>query len=317
MIQVSNANRVVFPEIGKTKGDVVDYYERIATRMLPHVEGRPLSIRRYPKGLAGPGFFQKNVPAHYPASIGRFAVPRSAEASRKHARRGGEEAEDVTLYPVVREAGHLPYVANQGAIELHVPTAKVPDLFRPDRLVIDLDPPAGAVDAVRRAAHLVREKLASFGLRSVPIATGSKGYHVVAAIRASEALDLAPATQKLAALLAAEHEDTMTIAFRTAKRGERVFIDWLRNNAGATVVAPFSLRAKPRASVATPLAWEEIDRVAPDTFTIANLSLLLHRPDPLAELAAQPDDARPFVRAVDEAFERSGIVLEAFDCFQS
>src|SRR5579859_2181069 len=113
MIEVSHADRIVFPAIGGTKGDVVAYYERMAPRLLPHVGGRPLSIRRYPKGLAEPGFFQKNVPAHYPPSIERFAVPRSPQASKKHPRRGSE-APDVTLYPIVRDPDSIAYLANQG-----------------------------------------------------------------------------------------------------------------------------------------------------------------------------------------------------------
>jgi bifunctional non-homologous end joining protein LigD len=316
MTVVSNADRIVFPEVGRTKGDVVAYYERIAPRLLPHVVDRPLSIRRYPKGLAGPGFFQKNVPAHYPPSIARFSVPRSAEASKKHPRKGAAAPPDVTTYPVLREAEHLPYVANQGAIELHVPTGKIPHPWRPDRIVIDLDPPAGALTAVRRAAHLVREKLAALGLASVPVATGSKGYHVVAVVTpTAEGEAIAVATQKLAALLAAEHSADMTMAFRVASREGKVFVDWLRNNPGATVVAPYSLRARPRAPVASPLRWEEVDELAPDAFTIDDVDRLLARPDPLAELA--PQDPAGFVTAVDAAFERSGLVLESFDRFRS
>jgi bifunctional non-homologous end joining protein LigD len=317
MIQVSNADRVVFPEVNRTKGDVVAYYERIAPRLLPHVLGRPLSIRRYPKGLGAPGFFQKNVPAHYPASIERFTVPRSAAASKKHARRGAEPA-DVTVYPVVHEAEHLAYLANQGAIELHVPTLRVADGFRPDRVVLDLDPPEGALAAVRRAAKRVREALDAFGLTTVPVATGSKGYHLVAAIQPSlDGETVAVATQKLAALLSARHPDELTTAFRTALRGGRVFLDWMRNNPGATVVAPYSLRARPRASVATPIRWEEVEERAPDAFTIDDAARLLDRADPLAELARAPQDAAPFVSAVDAACARSGLVLETFDRFRS
>src|SRR5262249_14923386 len=139
-MKVSNADRVVFPDVGRTKGDVVAYYERIAPRALPHLVGRPLSIKRYPKGISEPGFFQKNVPAHYPASMERFEVPRSKAATKKHA----PDAKEVTTYPVVRRAEELAYLANQGAIELHVPSARVPDLWRPDRVIVDLDPPAGA-----------------------------------------------------------------------------------------------------------------------------------------------------------------------------
>jgi bifunctional non-homologous end joining protein LigD len=317
MVQVSNADRVVFPEVGRTKGDLVSYYERIAPRLLPHVIERPLSIRRYPKGLAAPGFFQKNVPDHYPASIGRFAVPRSAAASKKHARRGAASP-SVTVYPIVQEAEHLAYLANQGAIELHVPTSRVTGGFRPDRIVIDLDPPEGALAAVRGAAKRVREALDALRLTTVPVATGSKGYHLVAAITPRVDGDtIAVATQKLAALLAAEHPGELTIAFRTALRGGRVFIDWMRNNPGATVVAPYSVRARPHASVAAPLRWEELDAHAPDAFKMDDVDRLLDRPDPLAPMLASPQDAAPFVSAVDAAFERSGLVLETFDRFRS
>jgi bifunctional non-homologous end joining protein LigD len=316
MVQVSNADRVVFPEVGRTKGDLVSYYERIAPRLLPHVLGRPLSIRRFPKGLAAPGFFQKNVPAHYPASIGRFEVPRSAAASKKHPRRGAASP-DVTVYPVVQEAEHLAYLANQGAIELHVPTSRVTGGFRPDRIVIDLDPPEGALEAVRHAAKRVRETLDALKLTTVPVATGSKGYHLVAAITPGvDGETIAVATQKLAGLLAADHPEELTTAFRTALRGGRVFIDWMRNNPGATVVAPYSVRARPRASVAVPLYWNEIDTHAPGAFTMDDVDRLLDRPDPLADLASA-QDAAPFVAAVDEAFERAGLVLETFDRFRS
>lgn len=313
-VEVSNADRVVFPEVGRTKGDVVAYYERMAPRALPHVVGRPLSIRRFPKGLAAPGFFQKNVPAHYPPSIERFAVPRSRAASKKHAKPGA----DVTVYPLVRDAEHLAYLANQGAIELHVPVARAADPSHPDRVVVDLDPPSGAVDLVRRAARVVRERLAALGLETVPVATGSKGYHVVGAVAPSvDAEALGIAMQQLAALLSAEHPEELTTTFRIAARGRRVFVDWLRNYPSATVIAPYSLRARPRATVAAPIAWDELDDVAPDSFTIDDADRLLDRADPLLERAESPDDAAPFVAAIGEAFERKGLVLETFDRFRS
>jgi bifunctional non-homologous end joining protein LigD len=318
MIEVSNADRIVFPDIGVTKGEVVAYYERLAPRLFPHLVDRPLSIRRFPKGLSGLGFFQKNVPAHYPDSMGRFEVPRSAQAAKKHARRGDETPPEVTVYPVVRVVEHVPFVANQGAIELHAPTARVADLFRPDRIVIDLDPPEGAVGLARRAARLVYEELLAMGLTSVPVATGSKGYHVVSSVVPSMGGDaIATATQKLSAMLAAKHPDELTIAFRKASRGPRVFLDWLRNNPGATVITPYSLRARSQASVAVPIEWEELDSLSPSAFTLRDADRLLDRPDPLAALAAEPQDPGPFVAAVGEAFERSGLILETFDRFRS
>ena len=298
MLTVSNADRVVFPAIGRTKGDVVAYFDRIATKALPHLLDRPLSIKRFPKGLAGPGFFQKNVPKHYPSSFGHFEVPRQE---------GG-----MTTYPVVREAAHLPYLANQGALELHVTTAKVLELDTPDRIIIDLDPPPGAIDLVRKAAFHVKDLFEGFGLTLTPVATGSKGYHLIARIRPTE---LGDTLHHVAALLAHVHPEVMTIAFKIAARGKRVFVDWLRNRAMATAVAPFSLRALPKASVATPLTWAELETTAPDAFTIADVDRLLDRPDPLAE--QKPADPKPFMHAVKTAFEASGIVLEKFDRFRS
>ena len=299
-LTVTHADRVVFPEVGTTKGEVVAYYEAIAVRALPHLEGRPLSIKRFPKGLSSPGFFQKNVPPNYPASIDRFVIPRTAAG--------------VTIYPVVSTPQHLAYLANQGAIELHVPLGRVPEPQLPDRIVIDLDPPSGAVDLIRRSAFLVRDFLGELGLTTVPIATGSKGYHVAGKI-AEATTDLSTLLQKVAALLAAKHPEEMTTAFRIAQRKGRVFVDWLRNRPNATVVAPFSLRARPRAPVAVPLDWSELDATAPDAFTIADRERLLERPDPLAVLA--PEAAASFVRNVDAAFERAGLTIEPFDRFRS
>jgi bifunctional non-homologous end joining protein LigD len=316
-MEVSNADRVVFPDIGRTKGDVVAYYERIARRALPHLLDRPLSIRRYPKGLAAAGFFQKNVPNHYPDSIGRFPIPRTSEATKKH-RDAKAKQSDVTVYPLLRSEEHLPYVANQGAIELHIPTWRAPELHRPDRLIIDLDPPAGQFELARRAALFTRDALAEYGLRAVPVATGSKGYHVVAPIeRTVDVEALAHAAQKFAALLEAKHPDALTTQYRIALRGERVFLDWLRNNPISSAVAPYSLRATPRATVAIPLAWDELEQTNPDAFSIADVERLLDRLDSLAELAATPSDAHTFVSGVESAFESAGIEFKPFDRFRS
>ena len=317
MIEVSNADRVVFPEIAKTKGDVVAYYERIAARALPHVQDRPLSIMRYPKGLAERGFFQKNVPPHYPKSIVRFGRARSREATKKH-KDPKNRARDETLYPVLSELQHLPYLANQGAIELHIPSARVSHIELPDRFIVDLDPPPGATALVQRAALLVRDALAELGLPSLPMATGSKGYHVVAPIEPTvDAEQLALTAYQLATWLSAEHSDVLTITYRVAQRGERVFFDWLRNNTQATAIAPYSLRAKPNARVAAPLGWEELASTPPDQFGIDDVDTLTERADPLLELMRSPGDPRRFVQRMSETFEKSGLVLEPFDRFRS
>lgn len=317
MLTVSNADRVVFPELGRTKGEVVAYYQRIADKMLPHLLERPLSIYRFPKGLADKGFFQKNVPAHYPASMGKVEIPRSKDAAKKHKRVAGG-GQEFTIYPILTEAEHIPYVANQGAIELHVPTARATELFRPDRVVFDLDPPPGATALVREAAELARRALEDRGLTTVPVATGSKGYHVTAPIIANLDADrIGEAMEKLSALLVAKYPEIMTTAFRVADRGQRVFLDWLRNRTGATIIAPYSLRAKPRATIAVPLSWEELPTTAPDAFNIDDAERIADRADSLAALAEKPSDAHDFVARVSEEFEASGLELEVFDRFRS
>jgi bifunctional non-homologous end joining protein LigD len=317
VIEVSNAGRIVFPEIQRTKGDVVHYYEELSQRIFRHVSDRPLSIKRYPKGLSGSGFFQKNVPAHYPESFGRFEVPRTREASKRH-RDEQARGRNVTVYPVIREPEQLAYVANQGALELHVPVTRVAHIQRPDRIVLDLDPKPGALALVRRAAHIVRDSLGELGLETVPVATGSKGYHLVAAIRPEIDWDvIGIALQKFATLLSHDHPEELTTVFRIAERGDRVFVDWLRNQMLATVVAPYSLRARPRAPVAAPLSWDEIETTAPDAFGIDDAARLLDRADSLHDLGEKPADAAPFVAGVDAAFERSGLELEVFDRFRS
>jgi bifunctional non-homologous end joining protein LigD len=319
MLVVTNADRVVFPSVNKTKGDVVTYYERIAPRVLVHLAKRPLSLRRFPKGLAGPGFFQKNVPDHYPESIARFEVPRSAEATKKHPRKGAKAESNVTSYPVVSLPEHLPYLANQGAIELHVPTRRVDDFMHADRLVVDLDPPEGQIERARRAAFLTRDTLSAFGLASVPIATGSKGYHVVAPITSKESdyERVLVAMQKLAAVLSHRHPDDLTMAFRVNRREGKTFVDWLRNAPNATIVVPYSLRARPRATVAAPLTWDELATTAPDAFTIDDVDRLLDRRDTLADAAKSPGDGDAFVAAIERAFDETGLVFERFDRFRS
>lgn len=296
-VVVTHPDRVVFPETGHTKGAVCAYYERMAPRILPHVAGRALTLRRFPRGVGAPGFFQKNVPPHYPPSIERFTVPR----------RDGE-----TVFPVVREAEHLVFLANQGVIELHVPTDRVDQPFHPDRFVIDLDPPEGAFALVRCAAERVVERLGAWGLPTVLVATGSKGYHVVAPIvRGVESHELAEAGQKIGLLLEQADPDTFTNAFKVAKRGGKVFVDWMRNFPMATVVAPFSLRARARPTVAAPIRPAELGAVAPDAFDLDSVPAA----DPLA--AAPAADPAPFLAAVEEAFAASGLPLAPFDRFRS
>ena len=256
-MRVTNADRVVFPEVGVTKGDVVAYYAAVAPLMLPLMADRPLTLQRYPKGLSGPGFMQKNAAAHYPDEIGVWEVPKVDGGS--------------TRYPVVATEDAIPYLANQGTITFHAWTSTIHHPSEPDSLVIDLDPFEGDTDSARRVALATREVLDAYDLMSLPVATGSKGYHIW--VRLEPVLDyrtVGRAAHALAEFVQRAVPEHATGEFLKKERGGRVFVDWLRNGYSSTVAVPFSLRPRPEATVAMPITWEELETTAPDAWRLAD-----------------------------------------------
>jgi bifunctional non-homologous end joining protein LigD len=301
-VEVSNADRVVFPEDGITKGDVFEYYARVAERMLPYIEGRALSVERFPRGIGGQGFMQKNVPDHAPEElIGRHEVAKED---------GG-----ATVYPVVGSTDGIAFFANLGVITFHVPPVKVDDDRHPDWVIWDLDPPPGRVDLVRAAAGAMRSFLDRHSIPTRLLSSGSKGYHLRARVQPTvDAETAARFARGAAALAAAGNDDLMTLAFRKKDRGGRVFVDWLRNASYSTSVAPYSLRPRPGASVAAPLHWDELDTVEPDEIRLADIEVRLQA-DPWASI--ESIDLTDAVLKVDTALDQAGIVLEPFDRFRA
>lgn len=301
-MEVSNADRVVFPNDGITKGDVVGYYERVAERMLPFIEGRPLSVERFPRGIGGQGFMQKNVPEHAPEDlIGRYTVPKED---------GG-----TTTYPMVSTAEGITFFANLGVITFHVPPARIEDEMHPDWAIWDLDPPPGSVDLVREAAKEMHSVLEGYGIPTLLLTSGSKGYHLRAPLAPTVDFEsVAFVARGTAAVAAAANEDLMTLAFRKADRGDRVFIDWMRNTPRSTSVVPWSLRPRQGAPVATPISWTELAQVAPDQVRMGNIAER-SRKRPWAK--AQAIDLSAVVEKVEADLASSGIVLEPFDRFRS
>jgi bifunctional non-homologous end joining protein LigD len=299
VVTVSSPDRVVYPDSNTTKAEVVGHYSAVGERMLPHLAGRPLTLERYPKGIAAAGFMQKNASGYFPDFIGRYQVPR---------------ADGITTHPVVYDVAGIEYLANQNTITFHVPSATSDDFEHPDRLIIDLDPPEDSGSSARESAWATKALLDELGLESVPVATGSKGFHITAAtdrnITVQEASEFG---QLAAALLSQRHPDLLTIQFRKANRAGRVFCDWLRNRRGATTVVPWSLRARRRPSVAVPITWNEIAEVAPAGFELGDLPAA----DPLQELLAAPSDIQAALNQIRQLAAEANIEVEPFDRFRS
>ncbi len=282
-IALSNLDKPFFPEDGITKGDLVDYYRRIAPVALPHWRDRALSMHRFPDGIGEEGFFQKDMPGHFPGWIDSAELPK--------------EGGSVT-HILANEAATLVYIANQGCITPHLALARADAPDRPDRMIFDLDPSDDDFGKVQEAAERLRARLEALDLPVFVQTTGSRGLHLVVPLDASAPFDpVRAAARRVAETVAEEAPDLATMAQRKASRGNRVFLDTLRNAYGQTAVAPYAVRARPGAPVATPLTWEEAlsADMTPRKYTIANIFRRMGQTDdPWAGLDAHPADAAAF-----------------------
>lgn len=272
-IETSSEDKVLFPESGITKGDLIAYYRRIGDVLLVHLRRRPLTLHRFPDGLGGDGFFQQRAPAYFPDWIDRVTV-ETAAGSIPHA--------------AANKIATLVYLANQAAITLHAWLSRADALRQPDQLVFDLDPSGSDFARVREAAQVVRTALDDAGLVPFVMTTGSSGLHVRAPLRRGLDFDAVRAVaRQWADRLADRHPTLLTTEQRKAKRRGRVFLDTLRNAYGQTAVAPYSVRAREGAPVATPLTWNELDAavLTPQRYTIKNIFRRLGRKgDPWADM---------------------------------
>ncbi|MGH3443210.1 MAG: non-homologous end-joining DNA ligase [Nitriliruptorales bacterium] len=283
-VEITNADKVFFPDEGFTKGDLVGYYRDIAEVAFPHLRDRLLTLQRFPDGIEADGFYQKDASDHFPDWICTTEVPRR--------RRAGS-----VDYVVLRDqAATLVYLANQGTVTFHVWPSRDDVLDQPDVMVFDLDPAErnGEIDLdlLRSTARRMRDVLEEMGLVPYLQTTGSKGYHLVVPLERGPDFDVVGAfTRRVADLLAERHPDELTTAQRKAKRGDRIFLDTGRNAFGQTFVAPYSVRARPGAPIATPIGWDELGKVEPRRYHLGNIRRrLAQKQDPWASM---PDDARP------------------------
>ncbi len=245
-LRLTNLDKVLYPDTGFTKGDVIRYYVDVAPALLPHLAGRPLTRVRFPDGVFADSFFEKQTPSHAPEWVTTVAV----ESGRA----------GTIIYPVADSVATLVWLANLAALELHALLARAEHLDQPDCLVFDLDPtaPADLIDAVRVALQ-VRDLLDDLGLVMLPKASGSKGLHLYVPLNTPTNYE---ATREFAHALAQTLEkDDRTITSTMAKSGRRgkILLDWSQNASFKTTVAPYSLRARPTPSVSAPVTWEELE----------------------------------------------------------
>jgi bifunctional non-homologous end joining protein LigD len=261
-LKLSNLDKVLYPQTGTTKGEVLSYYAQIAPVLLPLLKDRPVTRVRWPNGVEKARFFEKNAPAGTPGWVRTADVPTTG--SRGESRHG-----DRLVFPIIDDLATLTWAANLAALELHVHQWTVDKKDKPrgaDRIVIDLDPGEGAgLHECCRVALLVREKLAERDLALRPVTSGSKGMHLYAPLARRQDSEKTSETAKaVAEELQGEHPKLVTATMTKAKRSGKVFLDWSQNAGSKTTVSPYSLRGVERPFVATPVTWDEVAEGADD-----------------------------------------------------
>jgi bifunctional non-homologous end joining protein LigD len=288
-VQITNPDKIFFPERGLTKGELVSYYVGVAEHALPHLRRRPFHMKRFPNGVAGEFFHQKRVPANHPDYVDEVFVQFPSGHS--------------TVFAIVDNAAALAWVANLGCIELHTWASRVPEIERPDYLLIDLDPTTdGQWPFVREIALVVREVMDELGLRSYPKTSGATGLHILAPIKPELAF---PVVRNFAKALAVEVErrvDDQAIATTTWRVADRVgvFVDYGQNARDRTIASAYSVRPTADARVSAPLSWDEVATVEPEAFTLETMPARIEEVgDPMRGMWKSPPSLRPRFTKLD------------------
>jgi bifunctional non-homologous end joining protein LigD len=286
---ITHPEKVLFPDDGLTKGDLAAYYEAVAPLMVPHIARRPVTMERFPAGIAKKGFIQKDASKGAPEWLELVEVPKK---------------DGTVHYPLVNDTRALLWLANQNTVTPHVWTSRVPELERPDLCVFDLDPSRDDPAALQSGALAVRALLEELGLPTLVKTSGSKGFHVVVPLDGHSGFeDVWRFAHGAGAVLVKRHPELFTQEFIKADRGERIFVDTGRNGQGATFAAVYAVRPKPGAPVSAPCRWEEIEAgtVHPRSFGIRNMA---RRLDTVGELWLELEQRPASLRAPMKALER-------------
>lgn len=292
-LRLSNLGKVLYPSTGFTKGEVIDYYTRIAPAILPHLADRPLTLRRYPDGVVAESFYDKDASRHAPDWLRVVRLPTP----------GSSKAHDEIGYAVVDGLAALVWAANLAGLELHVPqwtvsSGGVPQA--PDLMVFDLDPgPPATVVECARVAEMIRGLLARDGLECYAKTSGSKGLQVYAAVQTTDAKDTSTYARQVADRLAAQRPEEVVSRMAKAARRGKVFVDWSQNNPAKTTVAPYSLRGREQPTVSTPVSWGEVTECGTPADLLFTTDVVLQRVrrhgDLFADLYTRPRAQRPLL----------------------
>jgi DNA ligase D len=282
-VPISNPDKPFFPAAGLTKGDLVAYYVSVADLVLPHLRRRPFHMKRFTNGVEGEFFHQKRVPKNHPEYVDEIFVRFPSGHS--------------TVFAIVDNPAALAWVANLGCIELHTWHSRVPEIERPDYLLIDLDPTTdGQWPFVRQIALVVREVLDELGLRSYPKTSGATGLHILAPIKPEVVF---PDVRRLAKAIAEEVERRIgdqAVATTTWRVADRigVFVDFGQNARDRTIASAYSVRPTPDARVSAPLRWDEVAAVEPEAFTVRSLAARIEEVgDPMKGMWRNPPSLLP------------------------
>lgn len=259
-VNTNHEDKILFPDLGITKGQLIEYYVRVAPYMIPHIKNRLISMQRFPDGVDHEGFYHKDAPDYFPSFIKRFPIPRADGA--------------IVSYVVVNNEATLAYLANYACITIHTWLSRIDNITYPDRIIFDLDPSADDFDDVRTVALYLKEVLVSHNLTSYVMTTGSRGLHVVVPIVRLHTFEtIHRFAFEIASIMVHKYPQLCTLEIRKERRKKKVFIDILRNSFGQTGVAPYSVRPTPQASVACPLLWDELNNRAlrSSLYTMTNI----------------------------------------------
>lgn len=259
-VEISNPDKIIYPKLKITKLTMVQYYYDIAEKMLPYLNDRPLTLQRFPDGISEKGFYQKNASDYFPDFIKTIKIPT-------------EKGENKQIYCNTRKS--LVYLANQGTISFHTWLAKRDQLNKPDKIVFDLDPSDNKFTKVKEAAKIICQFLKEKDIDLNIMTTGQHGLHLWYKIRRTKDFDsIRKEIKKIADELAEAHPELLTTEIRKNKRGNRIFMDYLRNSYAQTAICPYSLRPNEQAGIATPISLKALDNLkSADEFTLSNFLL--------------------------------------------